>query len=183
MRAHLSDFRILQRIPGAAHPAVFSVVFACSCGEEHTALVSHDELDVAPLGVGVHGTFRNLMTSRDDALADELMNHAVSKIEAGQWPWSFFCYLEARPQPVTPSAVTVIAPGGRSIGVAVRCPCCSSVSVNLVSHEHLDIPFWNDELVGVVDHVFEDDALRTIEAFRKELDSARFDERRMDLER
>jgi hypothetical protein len=54
--------------------------------------------------------------------------------------------------------------------------------VNLVSRPHVDIPFWNDPHVAVVDHVFEEDALRAIDDFRAELGSARFDERRLDLE-
>jgi hypothetical protein len=156
-RAHVSDFRVLERIAGASHPAVYKVVFACSCGEEHTSLVSHDDLDVAPLGVGTPETFHNLMTSRTNVLEDELMQIAICKIGAGEWPWSFFCFLEGRPKPITPSAFAVIAPGGAAVGVGVRCPSCASVSVNLVTHEHLDIPFWNDERVGVVDHVFEED--------------------------
>jgi hypothetical protein len=43
------------------------------------------------------------------------------------------------------------------------------------------VPFWNDPNIGVVDHVFADDALRTVEEFRLELDSSRFAERRLDL--
>jgi hypothetical protein len=65
----------------------------------------------------------------------------------------------------------------------VRCPSCSAVSVNLVTREHVDIPFWNDARVGVVDHTFESDALRAIEEFGAQLQSAQFDERRLDLER
>jgi hypothetical protein len=53
--------------------------------------------------------------------------------------------------------------------------------VNLVSTPHVDVPFWNDVEVAVVDHVFADDATRTVEAFRAELDSSRFDARRLDL--
>jgi hypothetical protein len=53
--------------------------------------------------------------------------------------------------------------------------------VNLVSRGHVDLPFTNDSRIGVVDHVFPDDALRTVEAFRSELDSSRFDERRLHL--
>jgi hypothetical protein len=53
--------------------------------------------------------------------------------------------------------------------------------VNLVSRQHVDIPFWNDERIAVVDHVFEEDALRAVDAFRAELTSARFDERRLEL--
>jgi hypothetical protein len=83
---------------------------------------------------------------------------------------------------VTPSAFALIAPGEGSLGIAVQCPVCSAVSVNLVSREHVDVPFWNDARVGVVEHVFRRDALRAIEEFRAELHSARFDERRLDLE-
>ena len=181
-RVPLSEFRTLERLPGAKHPAVFQVTFACPCGSEHPGLVSHPELDVAPVGVGVEGDFRNLLTGLDDGLELELSDLAATRIGAGEWPWSFFCFLEGRPQPITPSAFAVIAPGERLLGVAARCPACSATSVNLVTREHLDIPFWNDESVGVVDHVFGEDALRTIEEFRASLDSSRFDERRLDLE-
>jgi hypothetical protein len=182
-RVPLSAFRLLERLPGAAHPAVYRVLFACRCGDEHAGLVSHDDLDWAPLGAAVGGTFRNLLTSHDDLLAAELTELAAVRIRAGEWPWSFYCFQEARPRPVTPSAFAVIAPGGRALGIAVRCPACSAVSVNLVTREHVDIPFWNDARVGVVGHVFEADALRAIAEFRAELQSARFDERRLDLER
>jgi hypothetical protein len=178
----LSNFRTLERLPGAAHPAVFGISFACSCGDDHTGLVSHDDLDVAPLGVGIDGRFHNLVTGRTDSLDCELLEVAAARIGAGEWPWSFFCYLESRPQPITPSSLSVISPGDELVGVAACCPSCSSISVNLVTRQHLDIPFWNDASVAVVDHVFRDDALRTIEEFRAELHSARFDERRLDLE-
>lgn len=181
-RIRLSSFRALERLPGAAHPAVYRVLFACRCGEEHPGLVPHDELDWAPLGVAVGGSFRNLMTAHDDPVAHELSDLAAGRIGAGEWPWSFFCFLEGRPRPVTPSAFAVIAPGGGCLGVAVRCPACSAVSVNLVTPAHLDVPFWNDARVGVVSHVFRDDALREVDRFRAELQSARFDERRLDLE-
>jgi hypothetical protein len=59
---------------------------------------------------------------------------------------------------------------------------CSATSVNLVSAEHLDVPFRNDPRVGVVCHVFRDDGLRAVEELRAELQSARFDERRLDLQ-
>jgi hypothetical protein len=161
---------------------VYSVVFACRCGDEHPGLVPHDELDWAPLGGATQATFRNLMTSRDDSLAIELTELAAIHIGAGEWPWSFFCHLEGRPRPMTPSALAVLAPSERSVGVAVRCPVCGAVSVNLVSREHVDIPFWNDARVGVVEHTFEANGLRAIEEFRAQLQSAQFDERRLDLE-
>jgi hypothetical protein len=182
-RLPLSSFRTLDRLSGPRRPAVFSVFFACTCGDEHPGLVSHHDLDVAPLGLGADGTFRNLMTARDDELAVELADVAARHIGAGEWPWSFFCFPEGRPRPMTPSAIALIAPGADWFGLAVRCPSCACISVNVVSRAHVDIPFWNDASVGVIDHVFEHDALRAIDEFRAELLSARFDERRLDLER
>ena len=180
-RVSLSDFRTLEPLPGAAHPAVYQVTFSCACGEEHAGLVSHDELDWAPLGLE-GGVFLNVMTGRLQAVAEELGDLAARRIQAGEWPWSFYCYPEERPRPVFPSAFFVLAPGDGSLGLAVRCPACASISVNLVSHAHVDVPFHNDTHVGVVEHVFGDDAARAIAEFRAELYSARFDARRLHLE-
>jgi hypothetical protein len=186
-RVVLSAFRSLERLPGAAHPAVYRVRFACACGDEHDGFVTHDELDWAPLGLGEGESFLNLMTSRVEPLARELGSLAAMRIGAGEWPWSFFCFPEERPRPVFPSAFALLAPGEAglrraAIGLAVRCPVCQRLSVNLVTHEHVDVPFHNDVHVGVVDHVFADDVLGTIEAFRAELYSASFDARRLTLE-
>ncbi|MDQ3823852.1 MAG: hypothetical protein M3321_11515 [Actinomycetota bacterium] len=180
-RVTLSSFRVLEQLPGAAHPAVFRVRFACACGGEHVGLVAHDELDWAPLGLH-EGLFLNLMTARLEALADELSDLAARRIQAGEWPWSFFCYPENRPRPIFPSSFVLLAPGGRSLGIAVRCPSCTRTSVNLVTHSHVDLPFHNDREIGVVQHVFADDALGTLEEFRTELYSASFDARRLTLE-
>ena len=57
----------LDRLPGAQHPAVYRVEFACGCGAEHPGLVTHDDLDWAPLGLADETTFLNLMTSRLDS--------------------------------------------------------------------------------------------------------------------
>ena len=63
---------------------------------------------------------------------------------------------EDRPRPVFPSAFRLLAPAasGDRVGVAVRCPVCGRVSVNLVSREHVDVPFHNDREIGVVAHLF-----------------------------
>src|SRR5581483_1572108 len=154
----LSRFRRLDELPGPHHPAVFRVVFACGCGEEHPALVAHDELELAEL--------------------------AAQRIKAGQWPWSFFCWPEDRPRPVFPSAFRLLAesgPGGR-VAVAVRCPACGRVSLNLVTREHIDLPFVNDREIGVVGHLFDADAAATLDAFTAELYSESFDARRLTLE-
>ena len=176
----LSSFRVLDRLPGASHPAVFKVTFSCKCGEEHEGLVSHDELDCAPLA-GSDAAFLNLMTSRLETAVDELLDVAAARIGAGEWPWSFFCYPEERPQPVFPSAFRVLAGGEDRLGLAVECPACSRTSVNLVTRPHVDVPFYNDRKIDVVEHIFSGDRETTLAAFRAELASGAFDARRRDL--
>jgi hypothetical protein len=180
VRLPLSSFRVLDRLPGASHPAVFKVTFSCACGEEHEGLVSHDELDWAPLA-GSDAAFLNLMTSRLEAAADELLDLAAGRIRAGEWPWSFFCYPEERPQPVFPSAFRLLSGGEDRLGLAVECPACSRTSVNLVTRPHVDVPFYNDVKVDVVEHIFTGDRETTLEEFRAGLTSAAFDARRRDL--
>src|ERR1044071_5010115 len=167
----LSRFRRLEQLPGSQHPAVFRIDFDCGCGSEHPGLVTHDDLDWAPLGLGDGPPFVNLMTRRVERLAAELGDLAATRIKAGEWPWSFFCWPEERPRPVYPSAFRLLAPaaGGDRVGLAVRCPVCGKVSVNLVTRAHVDVPFVNDREVGVVEHVFEHDAVATVEEFRAEV--------------
>ena len=176
----LSSFRLLERLPGAAHPAVYEVRFHCSCGDLHPGLVSHEDLDWSPLGAHA-GTFVDLMTSRTLDGAAELLETAAAHLRVGEWPWSFYCYPEARPRPVFPSSFVAVAPGERWVGLAVRCPACDALSVNLVSQAHVDLPFANDGRIGVVDHVFAEDAVRSVDAFCSELHSSRFDELRLHL--
>ena len=178
-RVQLSDFRTLSHLEGTAHPVVYHISFACLCGDEHPGLVSHDELDWAPLGMH-SGSFVNLMTSRVEDVAVELGDLAARRIKAGEWPWTFFCYPEDRPRPIFPSAFFVLASSER-VAVAVRCPACARISVNLVSHEHVDLPFVNDREIGVVEHVFHADAGGIVHEFRDFLGSAAFDHRRLQL--
>jgi hypothetical protein len=179
----LSRFLSLEELPGPHHPTVYRVEFSCGCGGEHPGLVTHDELDWAPLGLQEGTTFLNLMTSRREPLGDELGDLAAMHIKAGEWPWSFFCWPEERPRPVFPSAFRLLAPAadGERVGLLVRCPVCGKVSVNLVSRAHVDVPFVNDREVGVVGHYFEDDAAAVIDEFRAELSSSSFDARRLGL--
>ena len=177
----LSAFRSIEQLPGAAHPAVFCVRFECGCGEEHDGLLTHEELDWAPLGLRA-GTFLNLMTARLDRTDGELGELAAGRIGRGEWPWSFFCYPEGQPRPVFPSSFALLAATDGPVGLAVRCPSCRRLSLNLVSRPHIDVPFHNDREVGVVEHVFAADALATLAEFQAELWSASFDARRLALE-
>jgi hypothetical protein len=177
----LSSFRSIEQLPGAAHPAVYRVRFACGCGDEHDGLLTHDDLDWAPLGLAA-GEFLNLMTARLEPAGAELGELAAARIKAGEWPWSFFCFPEERPRPVFPSSFALLAAGSDTVGLAVRCPSCHRLSLNLVSQPHVDLPFHNDRQIGVVEHVFADDAVTTLEEFRAELWSSSFDARRLALE-
>ena len=180
----LSRFRRLEQLLGAERPAVFRVEFDCRCGDAHPGLVRHDELDWAPLGLDDSTPFLNLMTSRVETVGVELGDVAAAHIKAGEWPWTFFCWPEERPRPVFPSAFRLLAPAasGDRVGLAVRCPACGKVSVNLVSRAHVDVPFVNDREVGVVEHLFADDAVATADEFHAELWSGSFDARRLALE-
>ncbi len=177
----LSAFRTIEALPGSAHPTVFRVRFHCGCGEEHDGLLTHDDLDWAPLGFAA-GEFVNLMTSRLEPVAAELVDLAAARIKVGEWPWSFFCYPEERPRPVFPSAFALLTAADAAVGLAVRCPSCHRLSVNLVSRPHVDVPFHNDHEIGVVEYMFREDELATVEEFRAELWSASFDARRLALE-
>jgi hypothetical protein len=179
VNVRLSEFRSLERLPGASHPAVYRITFSCACGEDHDGLVTHDELDWAPLS-GPETAFLNLMTSRLEPVEAELLDLAARRIQAGDWPWSFFCFPEERPRPVFPSSFLALAPGEEEVGLAVQCPSCSKTTVNLVSRPHVDVPFYNDRRVAVVEHVFSAGP-ETAEALRTELFSAGFDASRRDL--
>src|SRR4051812_44615691 len=129
-RVPLSAFRTLERLPGAAHPVVYRVRFACACGDEHDGLVAHDELDWAPLGLESGGLFLNLMTSKVEAVAGELGDLAATRIKAGEWPWGFFFFPEGRPRPLFPSPFLLLAPGGRTIRPPLRRPARAPQSVD-----------------------------------------------------
>ena len=122
------------------------------------------------------------MTSRSEPVGSELVDLAATRIKAGEWPWNFFCWprTAAPGVPVGVHAARSRGSGDR-VGLAVRCPVCGKVSVNLVSRAHVDVPFVNDREVGVVQHLFEDDAAATIAEFHEELWSAAFDARRLGL--
>jgi hypothetical protein len=177
----LSAFRSIEQLPGTTHPAVFRVRFGCACGTEHDGLVTHEELDWAPLGLDA-GAFLNLMTARLEPVGTELGELAAIRIRRGEWPWSFFCYPEERPRPVFPSSFTLLTATDGTVGLAVRCPSCRRLSLNLVSQPHVDVPFHNDREVGVVEHMFALDAVATLEEFKAELWSTSFDARRLALE-
>ena len=152
----LSAFRTHRAAAGRGAPGRLPRrASTAAAASEHDGLVTHDELDWAPLGLGA-GEFLNLMTARLDPVAPSSASSPPRTSERGEWPWSFFCYPEERPRPVFPSLVHAARAGHRTaaVGLAVRCPGCRRLSLNLVSHAHVDVPFHNDAQIGVVEHVF-----------------------------
>lgn len=175
----LSSFRAVEQLPGPRRPAVYDVTFACPCGETHDALVTHDELDWAPLGAGCAG-FYNVMTGRLEAASPSLIDEAASRIKRGQWPWMFFCAAEGGPRPAFPSGFRLVVPDSGRVGLAVRCPACAATSVNIVSCDHLDVPFYSDAEVDVAERVYREEA-DELDALPEELASGAVAARRKSL--
>ena len=80
-----------------------------------------------------------------------------------------------------PSAFRLLAESPRDgpSGRRGSLPACGRVSVNLVTHDHVDVPFHNDREVGVVGHAFEPGVSPSPEAFQAELDSSTVGVRRL----
>jgi hypothetical protein len=189
----LSAFRHVERIPGARHPAVYRIAYRCDCGGDHVCLLAHGDLDYGPIagpmaefGREHAPVFRNLMTGRMESVLDEMVELVRLQVQRGNWPWRLYCSRESRLRPVFPSSMSLVSPAegrdARLVGVAMRCPSCGEVSLNLVSQPHLDVPFYHDRVVRYVDRPFGDGRDLTLERFHEQLHSARFDAERTDLE-
>jgi hypothetical protein len=155
VRVRLSSFRAVERLPGASRPSIYGIRFACPCGTEHAGLATHADLDWAPLGQAA-SAFYNVMTGRLEPAAGPLADEAAWRIGRGRWPWTFFCAAEARPRVAYPSAFRQLVPESGRMVVAIACPVCARTSVNLVSHDHLDVPFYSDDEVEVGERVYPD---------------------------
>src|SRR4051812_25650028 len=101
VRLPLSAFRVIDRLPGAAHPAVYKITFSCDCGDEHEGLVAHDDLDWAPLAGG-DVSFVNMMTSKLEFVASDLLELAATQIKAEECPWHFLGHPDEGERPVFP---------------------------------------------------------------------------------
>jgi hypothetical protein len=178
----LSRFRRIERLPGAAHPAVFRVTYQCDCGDDHVGLVAHDDLDYGPIA-GEPVVFRNLVTGRMEPIADELLDHARVQVQKGNWPWRLYCGVEGVLKPVFPSSLALVLPAeSELVGVAMHCPSCGELSLNVVSEAHLDVPFYHDRIVRLIDRPYGDTRDLTVESFHEQLWSAGFDAEREALQ-
>lgn len=174
----VSGFRAVRRLRGAAAPAVFRVNYTCTCGDLHESLITHDTLDYEPLGTDTSATFLNLLTGSRELLAPEMGDMAGTMIRQGKWPWTFYCYPESATRPAFPSSLRMVSPvedtGHERHGVLFRCYSCERLTINLVSRQHLDVPFFNDPVLHYVDRVVGKDHVSTEEAFRHQLDSGHY---------
>lgn len=170
----VSAFRRIRRLRGATSPAVFRVEFDCAaCGDVHETLVSHDRLDWEPLGTESTETFMNLVTGRRELLATELVERATDQMRRGHWPWTFWCHPESAMRPGFPSSLRFVTPehdhGDERVGVLVRCFSCERHTVNIVTRDHLDVPWHNDDHIAYVAQVFDGDRIAPEERFRHQL--------------
>jgi hypothetical protein len=180
----ISSFRTIKRLRGASTPAVFRVTYDCSCGTAHESLVTHDTLDYEPLATEATATFTNLLTGTRELLAHELGTMAGDLIKRGNWPWTFWCHPESAARPGFPSSLRMVTPnhdhGDERLGVLVRCFTCSRLTVNLVTRDHLDVPFHNDPRIAYVGSLIGTDAVSVEEAFRHQLDHRTLRSQRLD---
>ena len=169
----VSAFRVVRRLRGATSPAVFRVEFDCSCGNRHETLVAHDRLDWSPLGTDSHETYTNLLTGRRELVATELLDQATVQLRRGNWPWTFWCHPESTMRAGFPSSLRFVTPehdhGNDRVGVLVRCFSCERHTVNIVSRDHLDVPWHNDAKIAFVAQLFDGDRLAPEERFRHQL--------------
>lgn len=169
----VSAFRTIRRLRGATSPAVFRLQFDCPCGSRHETLLPHDELDWAPLGTGTAETFTDLLTGRRELLATELAEQATDHLRRGRWPWTFWCHPESAVRPGFPSSLRFVTDehehGDERVGVLVRCFSCSRHTVNIVTRDHLDVPWHSDRRIAYVAQVFDRDELAPEERFRHQL--------------
>jgi hypothetical protein len=155
----LSQFVSVARLPGAQHPAVYCVHHQCAaCLGSHDALLTHDELDHAPVvGASPSEPFWEPLTGRiaGDA-GDELREAAASRVRRGDWPWLFWCAEERCRKPLFPSEIRFAARRDERVGIAVVCSGCARASLNVVTPWHLDVPFFHDRAVEVSDRPLRD---------------------------
>jgi hypothetical protein len=154
----LSQFASVARLPGAQHPAVYCVHYQCAaCGGSHDALLTHNELDHAPVVGLTSEPFWEPLTGRiaGDA-GDELREAAASRVRRGDWPWLFWCAEERCRKPLFPSEIRFAARRNDRVGIAVVCSGCARASLNVVTPWHLDVPFFHDRAVEVSDRPLRD---------------------------
>lgn len=170
----ISSFRTIRRLRGAASPPVYRVEYDCPCGSRHESLVTHDRLDYEPIVGDSTQTFTNLLTGTRELVGAELGELAAGLIKQGRWPWTFWCHPESAARPGFPSSLRLISAehdhGDERLGVLVRCFSCSRLTVNLVTRQHLDVPFYNDRRISFIPQVFAGQRLSAEEHFRHQLE-------------
>ena len=181
-RVALSSFRRLERFPDRrTRPSTASRSTAVR--RASTRARRRTTSSTGRRSASTRGAFSNLMTSRLAPVEDELGDLAARRIQAGEWPWSFFCYPEGRPRPVFPSSFFLLAPaeGGES-GSGWRSAAPSAERTRSTSSRRARrraLPQRPPDRRRRARLRRRCD--RAVEEFAAELYSARFDSRRLDL--
>ncbi len=110
----LSRFRRLEELPGRAAPVRLPGRVRVRVRRPSTPASSRTTTSTGRRSASSEeSTFVNLMTS--NARLARRRARRISprtRIRAGEWPWSFFCWPEDRPRPVFPSAFRLLADSG-----------------------------------------------------------------------
>ena len=179
----LSRFRSIERLPGAAHPAVYRISYLCDCGDHHQGLVAHSDLDYGPIAPQPELEFRNLLTGRTEPVADELADLARRHVQRGNWPWRLYCSAEAALKPVFPSSLALVRrrpPTWSAWRCAARpaasCPSTSSPRATWTCRS------ITTRSIKILERPFGDRRDLTVDRFHAELHSAGFDVERARLD-
>ena len=165
----LSRFRRIERLPRRRASGRLPRAYRCECGDDHVGLVSHDDLDYRPIGAS-EVEFTNLLTGQPEPAGMELARaRPRCRCSAATGRGGCICCREAKLKPVFPSCLSHVAPGeSELVGVAMTCPSCGQLSLNVVTQRHLDVPFYHDEIVRVIERPFGDVRDLTVDRFHHE---------------
>ena len=149
--------------------------------ETITKASSHDELDWAKPLAGAETPFVNLMTARSRRPRPRLPELAFTDFKAGDWLRSFF--FATRKSSRVPSSLPPSGPlsGDERVGVAAVSRVRADVGQPGQPRTHVDVPFYNDRRVDVVDSIRGRLRITSARRLRAEFIRALFDARRRDL--
>lgn len=124
----LTSFRSVQRLAGPVSPAAYQVRYACPlCDCDHDALLTEQQLDVAPVCEPMACHY-DLMTGRMDWDGGVLAGMWAQSLRRRRWPLTLHCFTAGRAVGGWPSLLRALEPdrpsAPTSMLVTYRCPSC-----------------------------------------------------------